>query len=455
MLWQILHQLKSKDPAVRRKAVEQLCQAPNERAARVLAAVLNDSDAEVRRLAAVALGKLEDEGRFVPLLEGLRDRDAGLVQAAIAALKKGEPDQVVPRLEPLLRHADAGVRGQAAQTLESLGWRPSEREEEIWYRVAKGQFFQAAGFGLAALPALESALTSCPAGMGPRLIEALGHVGDPRVVRPLVQALKSSEPSLCIAAITALSRMDANEATSSFLGLLKHRNAQVRAAATEAVGRLRARDAVEQLCDLLRDPVWEVRREAAEALGRLGDRGALDALTKALADSDADVREATAIALGSLGDARAVGPLVLALRDPTSGVRRIAAATLSRLDTDWSSLPEARAAAEELKPALQDNDPGVRHFVSHLLAAMNAVAPGCAPLASPTPEFVAEQRRKLAVSCFSRILCDTDRDLRHAAAIALVRLGGEGAPAALVRARADHDQGVRDAVEQALRAIGA
>src|SRR4029077_7689911 len=107
-----------------------------------------------------------------------------------------------------------------------------------------------------------------------------------------------------------------------------------------------------------------------------------------LRDGEPDVREAVAGALGSLGNARAIGPLVLALRDPTSGVRRIAAATLSRIDTDWSSLPEARAAAEELAPALHDNDPVVRHFVGHLLAAINAVVPGSALVTSATPDSV-------------------------------------------------------------------
>src|SRR5207302_1889040 len=129
------------------------------------------------------------------------------------------------------------------------------------------------------------------------------------------------------------------------------------------------------------------------------------ALGNALADPDADDREAAAMALGSLRDPRAIGPLVLALKDPNSSVRGIAAATLSRIDTDWSSLPEARAAAEELKPALQDKDPGVRHFVGHLLAAIHASGIRAVPLASPA-ELMPEQRNKLAVKCFLQVLND-------------------------------------------------
>ena len=90
------------------------------------------------------------------------------------------------------------------------------------------------------------------------------------------------------------------------------------------------------------------------------------------------MREATAIALGGLNDRRAIGPLVLALKDQASGVRRIAAAALSRIDENWSASPEARAAVEELKPALYDRDPDVRHFVSHLLVSLGAMEPEAA-----------------------------------------------------------------------------
>ena len=449
MYWQILHQLKSKDASVRLKAVEQLHRKPNERALKILGATLQDPDVEVRRLTVRALARLETDTRFEFFLGALRDRDNAVVQAAAAALKGGPPDRVIPALEPLLRHRDAGVRGQAAQTLETLGWRPGTREEEIWNLVARAQFFQAAGFGVAAVPALESALATGATSIAAGVIEALGHVGDPCVLRPLLQALKSTDPGVCLAAVTTLTRLEAPEAAGPILNLLKHRNAQVRVAVVEALGRLRVPGAAQPVSALLKDSAWEVRREAAETLGRLGDRSTVEALSAGLSDSDADVREAVAIALGALGDPKAIGPLVLALRDPTSGVRRIAAATLSRLDTDWSRLPEARAAAEELKTALHDHDPGVRHFVGHLLAAMNVAESAPASAASPG-EADPAQRRKLALACFLRVLKDADRDLRLAAVRALKELSGDSAHAGLMRARHDNDPAVRAAIEDAL-----
>jgi HEAT repeat protein len=237
--------------------------------------------------------------------------------------------------------------------------------------------------------------------------------------------------------------------------MLHHKNGPVRLSAVEALSHLGVAAAAEPLRSLLNDPMWDVRRAAVETLGRLKDDRAVDALTRTLADKDADVREATAIALGGLSDRRAIGPLVLALKDSTSGVRRIAAAALSRIDENWSASPEARAAVEELKPALYDRDPDVRHFVGQLLVSLGAAEPESAPETTEADMSATtqEKRRKLAVSLFLAILCDPDRDLRQAAAEALGRLGERRAESALARTLRDPDAVVRLAAERALQGL--
>ena len=161
------------------------------------------------------------------------------------------------------------------------------------------------------------------------------------------------------------------------------------------------------------------------------------------------------MALGGLNDRRAIGPLVLTLKDPNSGVRRLAAAALSRIDTDWSASPEALAAVEELKAALQDEDSSVRNFVGQLLVNLGVVHTGDLP-AHDAQEALASspaKRQKLAVSLFVAVLCDPDRDLRQAAAEALGRLGDERAHSALLRAQADADPDVVLAATAALEAF--
>jgi HEAT repeat protein len=158
-----------------------------------------------------------------------------------------------------------------------------------------------------------------------------------------------------------------------------------------------------------------------------------------------------------MSDRRAIGPLVLALKDSTSSVRRIAAGALSRIDENWSASSEARAAVEELKPALYDRDPDVRHFVGQLLVSLGAVEPEASPepAAGDMSASAVEKRRKLAASLFLAILCDADRDLRQAAAEALGRLGERRAEPALLRTLRDPDAVVRSAAERALKALAA
>src|SRR5207302_523459 len=101
----------------------------------------------------------------------------------------------------------------------------------------------------------------------------------------------------------------------------------------------------------------------------------------------------------------------MSLKDSSSGVRRIAAASLSRIDEDWPSTPEARGAFEELKAALEHEDSDVRHFVGSLLAGLDAAPPASTsaqPEAGAEAESCghAESRRKLANSVLLALLCD-------------------------------------------------
>lgn len=458
MIWLKRHQLKSGNVEARRKAAEELLRAPSPRAISALRLALKDEDAEVRRLAATALGKLEDERRVEPLLEALQDKDPGVLKAVVVALKRASDERLVPALVLLLRHGDAGVRGHTSQVLEAQGWRPTNKEEDIWFLVARGSFSRAAGFGVAALPALEAALSSASTSQGMAIVEALSQIGEARVVRALMLALKSTDPAVCIAAVEALTRIGDEQVIPPLLDLCSHANSQVRMATVEALGRLRAPTALETAQRMLRDSAWEVRRASAEALGRLGKVEAVEMLAQSLEDDDDDVREAVAMALGTLRVRESIGPLVRALKDTSSGVRRIAVAALTRIDAHWHNSIEARHAARDLRTALQSEDFGVRHFVSQLLASLGDLPADAMPTPAEAQASAGVgpslKHRKLAVSLFMAILCDPDRDLRQAAAEALGRLKDTRARSPLTRAQADPDPTVRAAVQAALQALG-
>ena len=456
MLWITTRQLRSGSVNTRKKAARVLWREPRPDAVGVLAsAVLTDPDAEVRQIAASALGRLQAPSRLEPLLKALQDKEPDVVRSAVLALRRANEEKVLDGLVPLLRHTDFTVRTSAAQAIDTLRWAPSDREQRIWFCVAKGWYERAASLGAEAVPPLQLTIETSPVSAAVRAVEALGTIPDPRVLQLLCGALHSPEPVVCIAATEALSKVGGSEAVQALLPCLRSNHTQIRAESARALGILGAVEATGPICKLLEDKEWEVRREAASALGKLNNAESFQPLAKALNDTDADVRESAAIALSKTGDRRAVPSLVLALKDELASVRRIAAAGLSRIDPDWVSLPETRAAAEELKVAIQDAEPAVRFFVAQLLVNLGEMSPeallGYSPeeqLASP-----AIKRRRMATNLFVALLEDRDRDIRQAAAEALGHLGGERARQALTRAAGDPDGDVAAATQMALQAM--
>ena len=109
--------------------------------------------------------------------------------------------------------------------------------------------------------------------------EAVGELGDPRAVPPLLKNLILSDEE------------------------------EVRIAIVKALGKIGDLQAVPHLIQALGDKKWEVRKYAALALGNLGDPQAVEPLTHALNDSYEKVREAAAEALGKLGDKAAAEAL--------------------------------------------------------------------------------------------------------------------------------------------------
>jgi HEAT repeat protein len=457
MLWLTMRLLKSGNAKGRMKAAKQLWREPNPDAVPGLAeALLSDPDADVRQVVASALGRIEAPSRTEPLLKALQDKDPSVIRSAMLGLRRVNDDRVIARLIPLLRHQDFVVRASAAEVIDTVRWVPPDKEQRIWFCIAKGWYERAATLGVEAVPALRLTLETAPVSAGVRAVEALGKIPDPSVVRLLCNALSSKEPVICIAACEALSKVGGNDAVQALIPCLHSPHTQLRAESARALGILGAAETTAFISKLLQDKEWEVRREAANALGKLGNPESIEPLAKVLEDMDGDVREAAAIALSKTRDRRAVSPLVLALKDELASVRRIAAGGLSRLDPDWVSLPETRAAAEQLKVAIQDAEPAVRFFVAQLLVNLGEMSPEelCGfstedQLASP-----AIKRKRMGINLCIALLEDRDRDIRQAVAEALGRLGGERARQALTKASGDPDGDVAAASQMALQAIG-
>ena len=88
---------------------------------------------------------------------------------------------------------------------------------------------------------------------------------------------------------------------NSLIAVLKHeKDSHVRAKAVEALGKIGDARVVEPLMQALKDEHWDVRRKAAWALGNIGDVRGVEPLIHALRDEYADVRRQAARSLAAL-----------------------------------------------------------------------------------------------------------------------------------------------------------
>ena len=144
---------------------------------------------------------------------------------------------------------------------------------------------------------------------------ALGEVGDPRAVEPLIACLRDPSEAVCDVAGWALGEIGDARAVEPLIAALRDSDGEVRGNVAGALGRIGDPRAVEPLIAALEGQSRFHRLAAALPLGEIGDPRAVEPLIAALADKDPLLRSAVATALGKLGDPRAVEPLVLALRD--------------------------------------------------------------------------------------------------------------------------------------------
>jgi HEAT repeat protein len=274
---------------------------------------------------------------------------------------------------------------------------------------------------------------------------ALGQVGDPRAVEPLIATLEHwGDADVRKAAAEALVKIGA-PAVEPLIAALKDEVEWVRKAAAWALVKIGA-PAVEPLIAALKDGDKGVRRAAAEVLDELkwqpgcDEAGAyywttkrqwnecvkigapaVEPLSAALKDWDADVRRAAAWALGQIGDARAVEPLSVALRDADKNVREAAVGALDKLKWQpgndeagayywitkrkWGKCVEIGApAVEPLIAAFKDWDADVRLAAAETLGQIGA----------------------LAVRSLIAALKDGEWDVRKAAVEALVKIYSSG-----------------------------
>jgi len=186
---------------------------------------------------------------------------------------------------------------------------------------------------------------------------------------------------------------------------LKDNDQQLRKMAAKAAIGIHDPEVIPTLVEALQNPyeVESVRYLAAEALGDSGDERAGTPLLKALKDENVAVRYSAAAALSNMRDEKTVGALIDALNDDNEFVRSSVAYALGTIGD--------RRAMEALLGKIDDGSEVVRFSVGKALGGLGG------------EEIIGELDRRLdtANDRFKRALIDVVSQIKNESAVQLLR----------------------------------
>ncbi len=300
----------------------------------------------VRSQAAWALGQLKDKKAVQSLMAVLREDTELANEAATALSSIGEP--AVPPLTSALSSDDAQVRQMAVRSLGRMGTtalRPLlqiVQDEKQMDQVVKSA---ADALGLLgdpqAIPPLVVLLRSRRGKLAEPAANALAGIGIP-AIQSLIDALPahSAELELRQAIVSALASIGL-PSIPALTQALNSPSTAIRGAAEDALKQIGA-PANQALLQALRSGDLNLRRRIAEILENTGDVGLAEPLVRMLGDKEQDsgVRVRAMHILAQVGREQAVDPLIEAMqKDPDEVVRREAVRALMDIKSERSVGP--------------------------------------------------------------------------------------------------------------------
>lgn len=398
---------------LRSPAAEALGQIGNEAIVAPLAAILNRSDSAAAVIAQ-ALAAIYDryekayhEGAYIADLARKALLPSG-AQHLMDCLPEAGSDELRPVALVL-----GWLEGPAIErTLTRLIGRPAARKEVVEALVR---------YGPRVISLLIEQLDSDDLETRQASIIALGRIGDPRSVPPLLRVL-TDDAELAVVAAGALAKIGDRRAFESLLGIMGHPALTVRQAVVGALNSIGHPDMAGEMAKRLLSPDPLIRESAVKVAGYFGYDDCRDLLLACCTDPEEQIRKTAIEHIPYLEDDRALPVIAKALRDETPKVRASAARALAQMSrTDALPL---------LLEALKDPDPWVRYFGAGSIGKL-----GC-------PE---------ALALLTHIVqYDTASHVRIAAAKAIGQIGGQRAAEILAPMTDNPDQDIAVAAITAL-----
>lgn len=370
---------------------------------------LDRTDDNVKKLIIDTLGEIKDRSAAASLVALLSDQNENVAASAVEALGKIGDPQTVPPLLKILNRENPLLVFSAVKALQQIG--DPGAVEPLIDLLSKNSYKRVG-------------------------LEALGAIGEMRVLEALTAALQSDSKSIKCSALKAIAALESRqsgtdqavihrrmreiyqESVYSLLGDAIHdADSSLMRAAIRLYGWVAETRSVSMLIPLINS---ECREEALSALVAIGSAH-LDLLIGRLSTQDDSVREGMAIILGRIGDRRGGPALLKLLQDRNGHVRQAAAAALGEIRDPGT--------VEALLPVLADVYPNVQERTVNALLQMKE--------ALPRPVLL-------------EYLSHESSALRCNAALLLGQVQEEKAVAPLLFLLRDPDQGVRKAAVDAL-----
>lgn len=212
-------------------------------AVKSLIAVLGDIDSSVRLAAVKTLDKIGPQRAVEPLVAGLKDKDSRVRQAVCEALVKAGEPAIEPLVVALQTWNSHHIRQRVAELLDKLGWQPDCREAGATYWIAKAEWDKCIEIGKPAIEPLVATLRDRDSGVRWAAADTLDSLGW-RPDRERIGAtywIAKSEWNRCVEI--------GEPAVEPLIAVLRDRESWVRQAAAgalERIGTPEARAAVEE-----------------------------------------------------------------------------------------------------------------------------------------------------------------------------------------------------------------
>lgn len=254
-------------------------------------------------------------------------------------------------LDQLAAEARSGDAHAQSQLVGLLGVNGERTNDKVYALLLE--------LGDKAVPALLPAVTAPDRVRREYVIAALGNLKATAALPAISGVLANTSLGRRYIAAWALGEIGGPQAVAPLVGALNDKDREVRKYATRSLIKLN-RQAVAPLIDFLgQQPPPEAAAAAIRALGDIADPAALEVLLRHL---DGPNRADDVTALGKLKDPRAIDALVSVLHDPAWRVRMNAAMALGPI----AGQPQAAA----LETLLEDDVNVVREWAARSLEMM-------------------------------------------------------------------------------------